>query len=556
MKRDREAAASRVADRFGMARDFSFQWSQGKGPLVPGGRSPLRLCLVLRLGRADLAELLFAAGTAWTPEVKGRDLTDYHINYLGLASEWAAAAFVRLVDAHARGDDAIALDTARRLSAFAKAAEAKAAELGFPRGHGGVRINNEIPGYFPYLRQLPELLADQERRAKEPARGPIPKHGGDPSARVAALIRDLDQIDERPFMWPGVIHFEETSRLRALIAEGDPAVEPLLAALETDSRLTRSVTNDRSSSPGRRVHSVYEAELAALDGLLQSGEFRDRRPQPRPDDWTGRKALAQSIRSFWLKNHSTPILDRWYAMLRDDSAGRDRWLEAAGGIVQAANDNRPPGFGAFMAATRPRPPDAPPMKGEVLRSRRDPSVSELLARRVADIARSHNPLQIPDIELIRACELAPVLHRWDDKAALPVFRALMALCREGIELRRKEGPQADQYQSGFVARFTSILAKAGERDVLDAYAAWIRNATQKELERQSIDCFEPIWTYPDRPAIADGRPMALQRPTIAVGADAPRRSGAPDAFLLRLRIRHITTLAVGRVPRRPDRRDG
>ena len=37
-----------------------------------------------------------------------------------------------------------------------------------------------------------------------PARGPIPKKGGDPSARIAALIRDLDQIDEQQMMSPGV----------------------------------------------------------------------------------------------------------------------------------------------------------------------------------------------------------------------------------------------------------------------------------------------------------------------------------------------------------------
>ncbi len=90
----------------------------------------------------------------------------------------------------------IALDTARRLARFRDLATAKAEAMGFPRG------NQQFPGgagpapRFYFLTQLDDLLRDQERRATMPPRGPIPRKGGDPSARIAALIRDLDQIDE------------------------------------------------------------------------------------------------------------------------------------------------------------------------------------------------------------------------------------------------------------------------------------------------------------------------------------------------------------------------
>ena len=207
MKRDREAAAAKNANPllgnaggFGSASRGSRMFGRG-GPSGVDGRSPLKLCLLLRLGRADLAEVLFAAGTTWTPEVRGRDLTDYHISYLTLASDWATAVFIRLVTAHVRGDDVIALDAARRLSAFAKAVKIKAEAMGFQRDPN--RFNNGDPSYLASLRQLPDLLADHERRAKEPARGPIPQRGGDPSARIAALIRDLDQIDDRQMSSPG-----------------------------------------------------------------------------------------------------------------------------------------------------------------------------------------------------------------------------------------------------------------------------------------------------------------------------------------------------------------
>jgi hypothetical protein len=189
MRRDRQAAEVPPNHRPDGGRRSAFARAEWAGP---GNTTPTALwvCLLLRLGRTDLAEELFAAATTWTPEVRGRDLTDYGLNYLTMARDWTSIVFLRLIDAHRRGDDAIALDAARRLSAFARSAEARAEALGFARERN--RFTQEPSAYFPLLRQLPELLADQERRAKDPARGPIPRRGGDPAARVAALIRELD----------------------------------------------------------------------------------------------------------------------------------------------------------------------------------------------------------------------------------------------------------------------------------------------------------------------------------------------------------------------------
>jgi hypothetical protein len=499
MKRDRESASAKNANRFGDAGRFTNAYSRGGpwgggGPSGVDGRSPLKICLLLRLGRADLAEVLFAGGTSWTPEVRGRDLTDYHISYVTLATDWAAAVFTRLVTAHVQADDAVALDAARRLSAFAKAVDTEADAMGFQRAQGRF---NEAPSYIPFLRQLPELLADHERRAKEPKRGPIPPHGGDPSARIAALIRDFDQIDEKQMMSPGAAYPGGSPLVGELIAEGDPAVAPLLTALETDMRLTRSVSFGRGMSIDRTVHPVYEAEFAALEGILKTSEFRNARYGLRPNDLKGRTELARAMRAFWIKNRAISLTDRWYRMLRDDAAGRERWSEAAGGIVQASDN------AGLIAASGPRTPTARPMKGEELRSRRDPSVSELLVRRVSQIARTSDPLSMPDLNLHAACQLALSLDRWDSQAARPVLRAMMTQCLEGIDLGRQQNGQTDQGLVGFVAQFTLIRAKAGDLAALDEYAAWARKTDPKALEHQDIACFEPLWTYRDYPAIAE-----------------------------------------------------
>ena len=72
-------------------------------------------------------------GTNWTPDARARDLTDYGISYLTLAVDWAGSAFKRLITAHVRGDDVIALDAARKLAKFRDMTVARASAMGFPR---------------------------------------------------------------------------------------------------------------------------------------------------------------------------------------------------------------------------------------------------------------------------------------------------------------------------------------------------------------------------------------------------------------------------------------
>ncbi len=98
-----------------------------------------------------------------------------------------------------------------------------------------------------------------------------------------------------------------------------------------------------------------------------------------------------------------------------------------------------------------------------------------------------------------------------------------------------------------MAEFTLIRARAGEQKALDEYAAWVRKAVPKELEHQTITCFEPMWTYPDHPAIAEAARWLFNDPQIAVGAVAPCQGNAHDVFLLpRWKLLHVTAPARGR----------
>ncbi|MEJ7636663.1 MAG: hypothetical protein WKF75_01430 [Singulisphaera sp.] len=310
LKRMREAGANR-SDQ-GVSWGFPREGQKYYGAAGVSDHSPIKLCLLLRLGRADLAEALFAAGTAWTPEPRARDLTDYKISYLTLAVGWAGSAFGRLVGAHMRGDDVIALDAARRLARFRDLATARADAMGFPRGDRQDRSGTGPAPRFSFLTQLDALLRDQERRAKMPPRGPIPRKGGDLSARVAALIRDLDQIDEQQMMSPGAAHPGSSPLVKDLIAEGDPAVAPSWRSWSpTTGSRARSAT---VGALERFVHPVHEAAFAALIGILKTGSSTTSAPtgggrstpRGRPSPVRSASSGKRRARSRWSSGGTGP----------------------------------------------------------------------------------------------------------------------------------------------------------------------------------------------------------------------------------------------------------
>jgi hypothetical protein len=465
--------------------------------------SPIKLCLLLRLGRADLAEALFAAGTTWRPAPRagagGRDLTDYGISYMTLAQDWAGSAFNTLIVAHQRSEDVIALDTARKLARFRDLASARADALGFPisnrpnRGDTGTGTGPAPRFYF--LTQLDDLLLDHERRAAMPPRGPIPKKGGDPSARIAALIRDLVQIDEQQMMSPGAAHPGSSPLVRDLVAEGDPAVAPLLEVLESDERLTRSVSEGRGMSIERFVHPVHEAALDALTRILRTNEFANQRFSGwSPADAGKRKALAALIRQFWEKTRSVPLIERWYRTLLDDSADPARWLEAASGIVA-------PEVKEGMPLPRP---GTRPLQGESLRDGRDPSVTALLLRRAGQIERTGNPLSTYDQGVSGACHMALHLAMWDEQAALPLLKTLSKECHARSERwRAQEHPGSpDRSLASNLVEFTEIRTRLGDAAALDEYADWLRTTTPKMLEHSTLQALKPLLARPDHPALA------------------------------------------------------
>jgi hypothetical protein len=135
-----------------------------------------------------------------------------------------------------------------------------------------------------FLEQLPQLLADLERRAREPAHVSVVESGPDKlpeqSARIAALIRDLDLVRARQWGQPGSVNLAEDRIVSALIQESDAAVESLLDCLEKDTRLTRSVGFGRDFFRSRTVLTVRSVASFAVQSILQAS-FRGGAPEIR-----------------------------------------------------------------------------------------------------------------------------------------------------------------------------------------------------------------------------------------------------------------------------------
>ena len=287
---------------------------------------PIKVCLLLRLGRGDLAEAAWAAGGGLStgPKPAGArskpDLNSYGISYLGLAGDLAWYRFDRAICAHMRGDDELALADVRALDAFALAVDARAEAMGFARPDRQVPPGQVAP-YIEFLDQLPDFRDDQERRARERANPPPPVAGDGREAKVAALIRDLDQVAARQWGQPGGVVLGESPIIKDLIAQGDAAVEPLIRAFRSEHRLTRSVGFHRDFSRHRHILPADQAAYTALTGILKTTTFAPTDPNEPGRKPISREELANQIQAYWERNRACPLVERWYQTLADDEAG-------------------------------------------------------------------------------------------------------------------------------------------------------------------------------------------------------------------------------------------
>ena len=468
------------------------------------GLLPLKAALLLRLGRADLAEAVWKEWFFANAEQSARD------PYVLLANEWLQVAFDQASFAHMWGDDALALAGFRKLGPVPAEVEAAATQRG---------IAKDKPGkpYIEGLDQLPALLADQERRAKEPPYTPVLESGlpAQGPERIAALIRDLELVDARQETNPGQTDVSTDPIVQALIKEGDPAVEPLIKCLEEDNRLTRSLFTFHMMGRGPMI-PVYEPAFVAIVGILKTSfyfsEADDRMAnepfqQPvdprdlQPRNWSldDRKFLAAKIRAYWDRYKNISLPERWYATLQDDSAGASAWFQAVGNIVETTNVTTTPrtifGGGGWSSGGNSDGTRVV-MRGESLRDKTNSSVSDLIIKRykqaLAQSASDKNVSFDPVGKLILA------LADWDGKAHLDDLREMAQAFH--ARFPHEQGAFVSTLQTEAVI-FRKRLA-LGDPRALQDYADWLVAIDPTEWCNFDLtNPFQIMWHYPNDPAI-------------------------------------------------------
>lgn len=414
--------------------------------VCPVQTSAIKAALLLRVGQP------LAAMAAWD----ARKLPDDPLRLI--MTEWLWALFDRATAAHARGDDAIAHASTRLLAAVGDPVRA---EL---RARDRAGFDS-----ITFLDGLPALAADQDRRATRPLVVPHMDHRAfvalPEASRVSLLVDWLDQVAARRTDSPGSVELAHDPIVAALIALGPAAVEPLLAVVDSDTRLTRSVEHSDSGT-FRVVIPVRDAALAALNRIIVISPGSDA---------SGVQLTSDNARALARTYPPARRSDRWYGVLADDAASPAQWAWAAESITRTADADvwfrdMPTTAVVF---------DPHELAGESLRAASDPSVTELMVRR----ARA-----VPD-DPAAGCMIAEALATWDPAPPPDVIAGAMDVA---IAHTAAAG-------AACVVDLTRTRLSLGDTAALGEYLAWLDHRDPHSEEYDSF-LFDPLFAHIDDPS--------------------------------------------------------
>lgn len=527
--------------------------------------SPLSLsgiqgCLLLRLGEAE------SAGRVWgkhfretqsrlVPHLRSTNVVgEFGLPerdpYLDWATEWTWALFDRATFAHIRGDDGLALATTRTLAVIQTTLEVVGDKRGLKRPpiyayNTRTRNHEESPGpFFEFLKPVPELLADHERRLLKSKRPKVVESPAESNTnrleRIAALIEDLD--DARGLYYTGSSStWYGDKTVQALLNEGAEAVEPLLNYLEQDNKsLARAFYFDGDGlrgrlGRGRASRYVQEIAMAILFANFQTTSV---------DSWATTSEMASAgtnqnriaaakMRAYWRTFNDVPLEERWYQALADDNASQDAWRDALANILLPVTSPSPlPNYPRVSSALFSN--SLPPFRGEPLRARTNPTVTELLLKRAS------------------ALDLLAI-SKWDPQAALPLLRSemqrhltLWANASQfepwSLEYNRRGGYGCTDAANSIIA-LTVERARSADMHALTEYAAWSCSLTLPHyrvwLDRSygRRELCEPIWEFPTHPAVTNAAAFLFSSPKSPLAAELSLTNGTKSFAIERCTTR-------------------
>ena len=447
---------------------------------------PLKALLLLRIGEEEAARKVWQSCYAGEDANRNKPESD---PYLSLASDWGWALFDRTLCAHMRGDDHLALAGARLLTHIYPLIDAEVQRRGLETPDYGNR--HLVSRSLSFLEELPELLADQERRAKVPHPAdalPItPRRYPDAAKRIAALIDQFDEIQAVQMGQPGGVYLANAIT-KQVVGEGDAAVEPLLHCLETDTRLSRSVCFGRDFARAREIMGVRDAAYNALTEILHtnsfdSGVIGDNVTAHGPEE---RRRMVESIRRYWKRFGGIPLEERWYQTLKDDAALPAHWVQAANNIACPTDVTTEDGW---ISTPGRKPGEIPTLRGEVLRKKANPSVTELLSKRAHQLLERGNDPSL-------AGELTKDLTVWNPQGSAADVHQLF------LSLLAQRDSQTQCSMTYLLGQLFDAREQYGAPGTLPDYAEWARTLMPNDSFATPKYVFKLMWRHPEQPDIA------------------------------------------------------
>ncbi len=483
---------------------------------------PIKGCLLLRLGETELARDFWLSLQTRSKPVDTRvGLFDQRRTFgdkkptnnvpakldpktpsplPAWSTVWLGVALDRTLAAHVRGDFAEALTTARWLA--------------------GVRAKlpaDSVPAAtLASLDLLPGLIADLERRLAQtaPAVPDLESIAALPDAeRAKAALAFFDTIAVRPRIQSGGVLWSDSEVFALVMDSGQAAVEPLLAALESDSArlLTRSIALQKDYQPERRVMPVADALIEALRGLLRIHSLDDvfQRAELDRAETGAHKVAAARFRDYIRRANAMTLQESWYATLLNDGA-RASWDQAMREIVAP---------GRFRSSFRRPSGPGPQLAGEILRTKTAPTVTELMLRRIG---------RWTPVPGDRTFGLAPfrskiaVLAKWDAQAALDLTEETLLDVFKVWEAEAAKTDRDADLSSSAARSFGALvveMAAQGRTNHLDLYASWVLRLGDQDYlgwipgRDSGNNPLEPLWLYPDHPSIRDATATLLDPDT-------------------------------------------
>ena len=199
------------------------------------------------------------------------------------------------------------------------------------------------------------------------------------------------------------------------------------------------------------------------------------------------------LRDFWKKNQGKSRAERLFEILANDAGNRRQWLEAAQQLVQSRDIRHEGGWVTVPDASKPQAP----IVGEELRSRTNPSVSDLLAKRALEVAGSGELRSSGDqFACAEALQIGLALAKWD-RAAAP--STLQKLTKRAFELSLESTMRGNAMESILppLAQVQLERIRAGDET---AWADYRRLALAYETDSFFEPMvFRPLWILKDHP---------------------------------------------------------